>query len=116
MKTWFIILVATAAIIVLGLYAVANAQSTSNLTTQWQGTALRVTWTAPGWHCLNLDSASLDCRYDSADLLLRTGGVDSAYAPRPGAILKLVDYAGNETARAVVPARLYRVILNWVRR
>lgn len=83
-----------------------------SLTAVWQGAAsLHVTWVAPGWHCLRLDSASLDCRSDSADLLLRTGGVDHLYAPKPGQTLRLINYGGNITAQVVVPARLYRVIV-----
>lgn len=87
------------------------------LTAQWtrDQNALHVVWSAPGWHCLSLDGVVLDCREGSADLLLPTGGVDHLYAPKPGQVLRLIDYGGNETARAVVPARVYRVVLNWVR-
>ena len=77
---------------------------------------LHVRWTAPGWHCVYLDGIVLDCRNDQADLLLLTGGVDHLYAPHPGQTLRLIDASANETARVVVPARVYRVVLNWVRR
>jgi len=84
-------------------------QTTPNMTVVWQAQSLHVTWHAPGWHCLYLDRAVLDCRYDQADLLLPTGGVDAAYAPHPGQILRLVDEGANETARAVVPTRVFRL-------
>lgn len=90
-------------------------QTTPNMTVVWQARSLHVTWHAPGWHCLSLDRAVLDCRYDQADLLLPTGGVDAAYAPRPGQVLRLVDAGANETARAVVPARVFTVRAPWVR-
>lgn len=86
-------------------------QATANITTQWQGSTLYVTWHATGYHCLWLDVQPIDCRNDSVDLLLKTGGVDTKYAPRPGQTLRLIDTSGNVPAQAVVPARVYRVIV-----
>ncbi len=98
------------------MFAAMAAPPTFTATWTRDQKSLQVVWSAPGFHCLWLDTQPLDCRDDSADLLLRTGGVDSAYAPHPGQVLRLIDAVGNETARAVVPARLYRVVLNWIRR
>lgn len=89
-----------------GHAAIAAAAFAPSLTAVWQGASLRVAWVAPGWHCLRLDGASLDCRNDSADLLLRTGGVDYLYAPRAGQVLKLFDERGIVVASVVVPIHL----------
>ena len=87
------------------------------LTASWQThTALHVTWTAPGWHCVYLEHQSVDCRENGADLLLPTGGVDHLYAPKPGQTLRLIGYSGVVEASVAVPSRVYTVILNWVRR
>lgn len=84
------------------------------LTATWQGhSALHVTWTAPGWHCVKLDNTWLDngCGVGSKDFTLPTGGVDSAYKPDPGDVLRLYDYGGTVVASAVVPPQEWRVVL-----
>lgn len=101
--------------LILILALLTLPQATPTLTAVWQVNSLRVTWVAPGYHCVWLDFQPLDCRSGSADLLLRTGGVDFAYSPRAGQTLRLIDYGGNVTAQVVVPARVYRVRLGWVR-
>jgi hypothetical protein len=114
MKTWFIILGATAALIVLGLYAVANAQSTPNMTVAWQRDTLHITWQAPGYHCVWIDQYPLTCGVGSGSVDLPQGGIDAAYQPRPGRVLRLVSADNTIPARAVVPTRVFRVVAPWV--
>lgn len=97
------------------LFILLLTPATPNLTAQWvqDQRVLRLTWQAPGWHCLYIDHVPLEhgCGYDSVALDLPSGGIDVAYAPVPGRALRLVDAENKTTAQGVVPARLYRLAL-----
>jgi hypothetical protein len=85
------------------------------MTVVWQRDTLHITWQAPGYHCVWIDQYPLTCGVGSGSVDLPSGGIDAAYQPREGRVLRLVDSQANETARAVVPARVFRLRLPWVR-
>lgn len=105
-----------ALILLLGLWAgVAQAQpAAATLTARWEGTRLHVTWSAPEPGCLVLSGGPPDQLLDlpcaaAGDVLLRSGGVDQAYAPQRYQRVELRRQADVRQALARAPT--WRVVL-----
>lgn len=97
------------------LILIVTLQVTPNLTAVWQRDTLHITWQAPGYHCVWIDRYPLTCGNESGSVDLTAGGIDTAYQPRPGRVLRLVSADSTIPARAVVPLRVFRVVAPWVR-
>ena len=97
------------------LILLLTLQATPNMTVTWQRESLHITWQAPGYHCVWIDQYPLTCGVDSGSVDLPARGIDVAYQPRAGRVLRLVSADNTIPARAVVPTRVFRVVAPWVR-
>ena len=73
------------------LILLLTLQATPNMTVAWQRDTLHITWQAPGYHCVWIDQYPLTCGVNSGGVDIPARGIDTAYQPRAGRVLRLID-------------------------